>query len=159
MGCEIGQYEEWNWQGSLRWDLLQYPFHRKLHEYVRALNQLYAHEKSMYEEDFHWSGFQWIDFHDIDSSVISFIRRSSQPDDFLLFVCNFTPLPRPNYDVGVPAPGKYVEVLNSDAECFGGSGVHNPGDLFSSPGKVQNRDQFLRLTLPPLAVSVFRRVG
>ncbi|MGC9999301.1 MAG: 1,4-alpha-glucan branching protein GlgB [Bryobacteraceae bacterium] len=158
MGCELGQYEEWNWQGSLRWDLLQYPRHHQLHDYVRELNLLYSREKPMFEVDYHWSGFEWIDFHDIDSSVISFVRRAKDPNDFLVFVCNFTPVVRHGYNVGVPEPGKYVEVLCSDAEQFGGSGVCNRGDLWSRPGVIQNHYHFLTLTLPPLAVSVFRCV-
>jgi 1,4-alpha-glucan branching enzyme len=159
MGSEIGQYEEWNWQGQIRWDLLQYPSHRGLQEYVRELNYLYASEPSLHEVDAHWKGFEWIDFHDIDSSVISFVRRARRASDFLVFVCNFTPLPRHNYNVGVPEPGSYQEILNSDWEQFGGSGVHNHGLHHSTAGQLQGRHQFITLSLPPLGVCAFRRVS
>jgi 1,4-alpha-glucan branching enzyme len=159
MGSELGQYEEWNWQGQIRWDLQQYPLHRGLQEFVRELNYLYAAEPSLHEVDAHWKGFEWIDFHDIDASVISFVRRARNSSDFLVFVCNFTPLPRQPYNVGVPEPGAYQEILNSDWPHFGGSGVSNPGTLRSSPGVLQDRYHFLTLTLPPLGVCAFRRVS
>jgi 1,4-alpha-glucan branching enzyme len=159
MSCELGQYEEWNWQGQLRWDLLQYPFHKGLNDFVRELNLLYANEPALYEIDGQWQGFEWIDFHDVDGSVISFLRRAKQPDNMLVFVCNFTPLVRPDYHVGVPAPGVYQEILNSDAPQFGGSGVGNPYRLQAQPGRLQERDQFVTLTLPPLGVTVLRKVG
>ena len=159
MGCELGQYEEWNWQGQVRWDLLQYPSHQGLQDYVRELNYLYSAEASLHEVDAHWKGFEWIDFHDIDSSVISFVRRAKNPGDFLVFVCNFTPLVRQPYNVGVPEPGVYQEILNSDWEQFGGSGVHNPGLLHSTPGEIQGRHHFISLALPPLGVGVYRRVS
>ncbi|NWF85485.1 MAG: 1,4-alpha-glucan branching enzyme, partial [Bryobacteraceae bacterium] len=157
MGCELGQYEEWNWQGSLRWDLTQYPIHRQLQEFVRELNLFYANEPALYEVDYHWNGFEWIDFHDLDNSVISFVRRAKRREDYLVFVCNFTPVVRYNYQVGVPDPGVYYEVLNSDWTRFGGSGVENPGGVNSTPGVVQGRYHYITLTLPPLAVCVFRR--
>lgn len=159
MGSDLGQYEEWNWQSQIRWDLLQYPLHRGLNEFVRELNFLYRNEPSLYEVDYHWQGFEWIDFRDVDNSVISFVRRAKNPENFLLVVCNFTPVPRQNYNVGVPAPGVYREVLNSDATHFGGGGVGNPGDIGSNPGKVQGREQFISVTLPPLGVTVYRRIG
>jgi 1,4-alpha-glucan branching enzyme len=159
MGCELGQYEEWNWQGSLRWDLLQYHFHRSLRNYVRELNRLYTSEPALYEVDYHWQGFEWIDFHDIDASVISFLRRAKDPHRLLVFVCNFTPLVRPNYNVGVPEMGVWQEVLNSDWAQFGGSGVGNPGPLHAKAGSCQGRAQYVTLTLPPLAVCVYRKVA
>jgi len=159
MGCELGQYEEWNWQGQLRWDLLQYDFHRGLHEYVRELNHFYRSEPSLYEVDFHWNGFEWIDFHDIDSSVISFVRRAKHGGDFTVWVCNFTPVVRTNYRVGVPEPGLYREVFNSDHRHFGGSGVANEGELWTERVEIHGRRQSLSLTLPPLAVAVYRRIG
>lgn len=159
MGCELGQYEEWNWQGQLRWDLLQYDFHRGLQEYVRELNHFYASEPTLYEVDFHWNGFEWIDFQDVDSSVISFIRRSKHGRDFTVWVCNFTPVVRHNYRIGVPEPGLYLEIFNSDRKHFGGSGVENPGELWTDRVEMHGRRQSLSLTLPPLAVAVYRRVG
>ncbi|MBI5282789.1 MAG: 1,4-alpha-glucan branching protein GlgB [Candidatus Solibacter usitatus] len=159
MGTELGQYEEWNWQGQIRWDLLQYEKHHRLQDYVRELNYLYQTEPSLYEVDYKWQGFEWIDFHDVDNSVISFLRRGKRADDYLIFVCNFTPLPRYNYNVGVPEAGCYQEILNSDWEQFGGSGMKNEGDLRTSDGRIQGRFHFLTLALPPLGVTVYRRVG
>jgi 1,4-alpha-glucan branching enzyme len=159
MGCELGQYEEWNWQGSVRWDLLQYPLHRGLHDWVRELNHFYRREGSLHEVDYHWSGFEWIDFHDIDGSVISFVRRAKQPGDFLVAVCNFTPMVRHNYNVGLPEEGVYEQVLSSDEERFGGSGVGQKGLLRSQPGQLQGRHHFMTVTLPPLGIIFFRRVA
>ena len=159
MGCELGQYEEWNWQAQLRWDLLQYDFHRSLQEYVRELNHFYVSEPTLYEVDFHWNGFEWIDFQDVDSSVISFIRRAKNGRDFTVWVCNFTPVVRHNYRIGVPEPGLYREVFNSDRKHFGGSGVVNDGELWTDRVEMHGRRQSLSLTLPPLAVAVYRRVG
>ncbi len=157
MGCELGQYEEWNWQSSLRWDLVQYPLHRQLQDFVRELNFLYCNQPALYEVDYQWNGFEWIDFHDMDNSVISFVRRAKRPEDFLVFVCNFTPLVRHGYQVGVPEGGVYFEILNSDWSRFGGSGVENPGGIASSQGVVQGRYNYITLRLPPLSVSIFRR--
>ncbi len=159
MGCELGQYEEWNWQSQLRWDLQQYTFHQGLQEFVRELNFLYANEPSLYQIDSQWQGFEWIDFRDIDHSVISFLRRGKRPGDELIFVCNFTPVVHPGYRVGVPGPGLYQEILSSDAPQFGGSGVTNPTALRSQEGAWQSRWHSIAPTLPPLGVAVFRRVG
>jgi 1,4-alpha-glucan branching enzyme len=159
MGCELGQYEEWNWQGQIRWDLLQYASHRGLQDYVRELNYLYQNEPSLYEVDYHWKGFEWVDFHDLDGNVISFVRRGKRSGDFLVFVCAFAPQVRHGYQVGVPQEGVYREILCSDAERFGGSGVQNHEPLRAQQGEVQGRHHFITMTLPPLAVSVFRRVS
>jgi 1,4-alpha-glucan branching enzyme len=113
----------------------------------------------LYEVDFHWNGFDWIDFHDIDSSVISFLRWSKHRRDFTVWVCNFTPVVRENYRIGVPEPGVYREVLNTDWERFGGSGVRNDGELWTDRVEMHGRRQSLPLTLPPLAVTVYRRIG
>lgn len=159
MGCEIGQYEEWDWQGSLRWDLLQYAFHHKLQDFVRELNQMYASHPCLYEVDYKWTGFEWVDFHDVDNSVISFIRRGKEQHSYLIFVCNFTPVIRHNYNVGVPELAGYNEILNSDWSQFGGSGVANPGEIPARSGNMQNRNQHITITLPPLGVVVLRRSG
>ncbi len=155
MGCELGQYEEWNWQSSLRWDLLQYPLHRSLHDFVGALNRLYASHPALYEIDFNSRGFEWIDIHDVDASVISFLRRAKNGDT-LVFVCNFTPTVRRPYNVGMPMPGPWREVLNSDWSEFGGSGVSNPGTVWAQDGNCQGRAQHVTLVLPPLGVCVLQ---
>ena len=157
MGSEIGQYEEWNYAAGLPWDLLQYDYHRKLQTLARELNRLYRAEPAMHEVDIHWSGFEWVDFHDVDHSIIAYLRRAENPDDFLLFCCNFTPVPHPGYRFGVPAPGYYAEVFNTDAEMFGGSNMGNGAGVASEPVNSHNRDQSILVTLPPLAVVVFKK--
>jgi len=156
MGSEIGQYEEWNYAAGIRWDLLQYDYHRKLQTLARELNRLYRAEPAMHEVDFHWSGFEWVDFHDVDHSIIAFLRRAENPDDFLLFCCNFTPVPHPGYRFGVPVAGFYSEVFNTDAEMFGGSNMGNGAGVDTEPINSHNRDQSILVTLPPLAVVVFK---
>ncbi|MCP5114483.1 MAG: 1,4-alpha-glucan branching protein GlgB, partial [bacterium] len=157
MGQEIGQYEEWNCEAGTRWDLLGFDYHRKLQALVRALNQFYRSEPALFEVDFHHSGFEWVDFHDVEGSVICFLRRAEDPRRCVLFVCNFTPLPRHSYRVGVPEEGFYEEVLNTDSELFGGSNVGNGGMVSSEPVPFQGRPCSLSLTLPPLAVLALRR--
>jgi 1,4-alpha-glucan branching enzyme len=155
MGSEIGVWDEWDHDRGLPWELLHFDFHRKLQTFVGELNRLYSSHPAFYEVDFHWAGFEWVDFRDVDGSSISFIRRPRSGRPFLLFVCNFTPVPRVNYRVGVPDPGLYREILNSDAEMFGGSNLGNAGALMSDPVGQNNHYHSLSITLPPLAVVVF----
>jgi 1,4-alpha-glucan branching enzyme len=157
MGSEIGQYEEWNHDVSVRWDLLEFDSHRRLQEFAAALNRFYREQPALHQVDFHYTGFEWLDFHDVDNSVIAFLRRSEDPEDYLLFCCNFTPQPRLGYRFGVPAEGFYSEVLNSDAASFGGSNVGNAGGVASEPVASHGREHSIRVTLPPLAVVAFRR--
>src|SRR5579863_4022497 len=127
MGSEIGVWDEWDDTRGLPWELLHFDFHRKLQTFVAELNRLYRTHPAYYEVDFHWEGFEWVDFRDVDGSTIAFIHRSRARKPFLLFVCNFTPVPRFNYRVGVPDPGPYREILNTDSELFGGSNLGNGG--------------------------------
>ncbi len=159
MGSEIGQYEEWNSESCLRWDLLQFEYHRKWQALVAELNRLYRAEPSLHEIDYHWAGFEWLDLHDVDASVISFLRRASAGGDFLVFVCNFTPVPRFGYRLGVPKPGPYEEILNTDSHLFGGSDLGNGGWTVAESVASHGRPASLSITLPPLAVVVFRRSG
>ena len=156
MSSEIGQYEEWNSNTGIRWELLEFDYHRKLQAMAAELNRFYRSQRPLYEVDFHYSGFEWVDFRDTDNSAISFIRRAEDPADFLLFCCNFTPQVHHNYAVGVPEPGYYDEVFNSDLEQFGGSGVVNRG-VHSSDLARHGRKYSISVTLPPLAVIAFRR--
>ncbi|MEK6560406.1 MAG: 1,4-alpha-glucan branching protein GlgB, partial [Nitrospirota bacterium] len=133
MGGEIGQWWEWNCDVSLDWHLLQYEEHSKLQRFVRDLNHLYRNEPSLCEIDFEYQGFEWIDFHDSDNSILSFLRRGKNPDDILIFACNFTTVPRRGYKIGVPRAGYYKEILNSDAEIYGGSNIGNSGGVSSAP--------------------------
>src|SRR6266849_4367142 len=125
MGSEIGQYEEWNHAAGIPWELIQFDYHRKLQVFVSELNRFYVENRALYEVDFHYSGFEWVDFRDVEHSVIAFLRKAADPNDFVLFCCNFTPVVRAGYEFGVPAPGVYDEVFNTDAECFGGGNVRN----------------------------------
>ena len=152
MGGEIGQWWEWNCDVSLDWHLLQYEDHSKLQRFVRDLNHLYRNEPSLCEIDFEYMGFEWIDFHDSDNSIISFLRRGKNPDDILIFVYNFTPVQREGYKLGVPRAGYYKEILNSNSEIYGGNNVGNSGGLLSAPIPWQGRPHLLKLILPPLGM-------
>jgi len=157
MGSEIGQYEEWNHNSSVPWELLQYDYHRKLQDMVREINHFYRQQPALYEVDFHYTGFEWVDFHDVENSIIAFLRKAEDPDDFILFCCNFTPVVRQGYAFGVPVDGIYDEIFNSDAECFGGSNVRHPYGITAQPLERHGRPHSISLTLPPLAVVAFRR--
>jgi len=157
MGQEIGQRDEWNNEGGTPWEVLEFPFHKGVQTLARELNRLYRANPAMYQVDFHYSGFEWVDFHDWDNSVIAFIRRAEDPADWVLFCCNFTPVVRQGYEFGVPEEGFYEEILNTDAEMFGGSNVGNGGLVSSRPVPKHDRPFSIAVTLPPLAVVAFRR--
>jgi 1,4-alpha-glucan branching enzyme len=156
MGCEIGQTWEWNHDQSLPWDLLNYPVHHRLQTFVRELNALYRREPALFEVDNDYHGFEWIDFRDSEASVIAFLRLAHDRSNFILVVCNFTPVPRPNYRIGVPHAGVYREILNTDAEMFGGSNVGNGGQVTTDDIPCHHHPVSLKLTLPPLAVIAFK---
>jgi 1,4-alpha-glucan branching enzyme len=156
MGTDIGDYREWNNDGTVPWDLLQYPLHFQLQSLVRELNRLYRAQPALYEVDFDYTGFEWIDIADVENSVISFLRHAADRADSIVFACNFTPVPRENYLVGVPVPGHYAEILNTDAAIFGGSNVGNPLGAMSRPQPVHGRPYSISITLPPLAVVAFK---
>jgi 1,4-alpha-glucan branching enzyme len=156
MGTEFGQTEEWNHERGLMWWLLQFSVHLKLQTFVKELNALYRREPSLFEVDDAYSGFEWIDLQDADSSIISFLRFAQDREDFIVFVCNFTPVPRHGYRVGVPKTGRYREILNTDAEMFGGSNLGNGGAVLADGIPFHGRPASLRMTLPPLAVVAFK---
>lgn len=156
MGGEIGQWDEWYHERSIDWQLLQYKPHQNLQRFVKDLNRFYKSEPSLYEVDFNYSGFEWIDFHDADQSIISFIRRAKRDDDFLVFICNFTPVPRYNYRLGVPRAGFYKEILNSDSSEYWGSNIGNSGGVLAEEILWHGRPYSINITLPPLAVVVFK---
>jgi len=159
MGGEFGQWWEWNHAESIHWHLLEHESHRQLQKFVKDLNQLYRHEPALYEVDYTWEGFQWIDFQDQDASLISFFRRGKNSDDVLVFACNFTPIPRTNYRIGLPLPGFYQEVLNSDSEHYGGSNMGNQGGVTAEEVPSHNQLYSAEITFPPLAVVVFKRTA
>jgi 1,4-alpha-glucan branching enzyme len=156
MGGEFGQWSEWSHDAGLDWHLLQYPLHSGLLRWVRDLNTFYRGQPSLFEVDFDSSGFEWVDGSDSQRSVICFIRRGKKPVDVTLFVCNFTPVPRHNYRVGVPVDCLWREALNSDAPLYGGSGQGNIGGAAATPLPIHGRPYSLSLTLPPLGVVVFQ---
>ena len=150
MGAEFGQWREWNHDGGLDWYLLQDPMHDGLHRWVRDLNRVYREQPSLHEVDFQGEGFAWIDCLDSQHSVVSFLRRARDPRDFTVMVVNFTPVPRERYRIGVPEAGWYRELLNSDAELYGGSNVGNAGGLAAEPVPAHHLPYSLSLTVPPL---------
>jgi 1,4-alpha-glucan branching enzyme len=160
MGGEFGQWQEWNYRQSLDWHLLQPPndaHHARLRDFVRDLNQLYVQEPALSVLDYDSGGFSWIDVHDSDNSVVSFMRKSNNKQETLVFVCNFTPMTRSGYRLGIPYAGDYYEVINSDATRYGGSGVGNPQSMPSGPVPWQSCPHSILLTLPPLATVVLKR--
>ncbi len=155
MGDEFGQWSEWDHEASLEWELLKNPLHAGLLRWVRDLNTLYRGQSSLHEFDFNAAGFEWVDCKDSQRSVISFLRRGTSADDQILFVCNFTPVVRENYRVGVPLEGAWREALNSDAPLYGGSGQGNFGGLATIPLPMHARPFTLNLRLPPLGIVAF----
>lgn len=152
MGGEFAQWREWNHDESLEWHALGYPLHQGVQKWVRDLNHLYKAEPALYELDFSIEGFEWIDFHNWEQSIISFIRKGRSSDELFLVVCNFTPVPRYNYRIGVPRGGFWKEVLNSDAQIYGGSGQGNTGGMEASPIPAHGKYHSLPLILPPIGV-------
>jgi 1,4-alpha-glucan branching enzyme len=151
MGSEFGQWTEWNAKTALDWPLMEVPDHQGVHKLVTDLNHLYSTEAALHETDFDHEGFQWIDCHDNEQSILSFIRRSrSNPDDALLCLFNFTPVPRLGYRIGVPAAGNYRECLNSDSGWYGGSNMGNAGCITAENIPWMGFEHSLELTLPPL---------
>jgi len=156
MGSEIGQTQEWNSEGQLEWWLLDHEIHRRFQNFCAAVNWLYRSEPAMYEVDFHPSGFEWIDFHDADNSIVAFVRRAKRPEDYLVFVCNFTPMPHKGYRLGFPSAGLHKEIFNSDAEMFGGSNMGNGGFVNVEGRPSHGRPASAELVIPPLGVVVFK---
>ena len=156
MGTEIGQWDEWEEAHSLAWHLLQYEPHQKLQRFLADLNRLYRNEPALYEVDFDYTGFEWIDFMDSDNSIITFMRRASAYKDVLVFVCNFTPVYREDYRVGVPFHCEYKELLNSDSEIYWGSNKGNYGGLWSDEIAWHNQPYSLKLKIPPLSTMIFK---
>jgi 1,4-alpha-glucan branching enzyme len=150
MGQEFGQRREWSETQSLDWNLLEHESHRGIQRLVQDLNRLMTLEPALHEVDFEWQGFEWIDANDSDNSVFSFIRRGKNPDDMIVVILNATPVVRYGYLVGVPRAGNYEEILNTDAEIYGGSNVGNLGGMNAGDRAWQGRQHSLALTLPPL---------
>ncbi|MGF1587339.1 MAG: 1,4-alpha-glucan branching protein GlgB [Bacteroidales bacterium] len=158
MGNEFGQTAEWAHDSSLDWHLLHYGYHQGIKKTVQRLNEIYKSEKALYDLQYENSGFEWIDFNDTTNSVISFIRKGDSPDDTILVVCNFTPVARHDYHIGVPAGGKWVELFNSDDAEFGGSNARNQHEIHAWEQVSHNRLFTLSLTLPPLGIIYMKHI-
>jgi len=156
MGCEFGQGDEWNHNKSLDWHLLDFPLQKGVQSLVRDLNMLYRSQPALYQTDCFGEGFQWIDCHDSDNSIISYVRIARDPDDMVVVVCNFTPVVRKGYRLGVPKGGSYAELLNTDADCYAGSGVGNSGRVEAEAWEAHGRPFSLVLDLPPLGALVLK---
>ncbi len=156
MSMEFGQWSEWNVWGDLDWDLLQIDRHKQLKLFTGDLNKLYCSETALYSQDFAEAGFDWIDCSDNRHSVVAFIRRAKDSDEFLVVVCNFTPQPHSHYRVGVPEAGFYIELFNSDARQYGGSNMGNLGGKWTDEWSYHNRPYSIDLCLPPLGVLVLK---
>jgi 1,4-alpha-glucan branching enzyme len=156
MGSEFGQWQEWSDSRSLDWHLLHYEPHQKLQAMVRDLNHLYVKEPALHTVDFDPGGFEWIDFQDSDNSIISFMRKTDRPEDTLIFVCNFTPVYRDAYRIGVPWHGFYREVFNSDSGDYWGTNKGNYGGLHTEEVPFHGRPCSINLVLPPLATVIFK---
>ena len=157
MGSEIAPWNEWNHDASLDWHLLDWSSHRGIFNIIRDLNALVRDDPALHEVDFDWRGFEWIELHDWENSVLSFMRRAKDPREAIVVVCNFTPVPRLDYRIGVPEPGFYREAFNSDSEIYGGSNVGNYGGIWAEHTPYGGRPYRLTLRVPPLGV-VFLKV-
>jgi 1,4-alpha-glucan branching enzyme len=157
MGCEIGQSSEWNANGEVEWWLLEAgPYHRGLQRFLQDLNHLYLSEPALWHSDFDLHGFYWIDCSDHEGSVLSFVRQDTDGRHQLAVILNLTPVPRFNYRVGLPRPGKWREVVNSDGSIYGGSNVGNLGGVMAKDHKCHNQAYSAEFTLPPLSIVAFR---
>ncbi len=154
MGAEFGQSSEWNFQNSLDWHLLQYDLHKGIQELIKDLNAFYQKHPALYEKQFSSEGFQWIDYGDHQNSVLTYLRKGHKEEDDLLIACNFTPVPRDNYRVGVPRGGQYKEVFNTDAAKYGGSGSKNTiRKVAKKPW--HGHKQSIEIDIPPLGLVIF----
>jgi 1,4-alpha-glucan branching enzyme len=150
MGNEFAQTREWHHDRSLDWHLLDEPLHAGMRRYVQQINRFLRTEPALYETDFDGNGFRWIDCSDNENSVVSIMRSARDQRDFVVMVFNFTPVPRHDYRIGVPAPGFYAELMNSDASLYGGTDTGNAGGRETDPIGAHGFPHSLRLTLPPL---------
>ncbi|MBP5426722.1 MAG: 1,4-alpha-glucan branching protein GlgB [Clostridiales bacterium] len=156
MGNDFAQFDEWNYTKSLDWHLLKFEYHNKINAYIKDLNFLYRSQKSLHEVDFTYDGFEWIDCNDNNHSVICFIRKALDCNDFLIIICNFTPMVYNDYRIGLPKSGHYHEIFCSDDDKYGGSGVCHPDGIWAEDVCFHNRPFSAKLSVPPLAISIFK---
>ena len=155
-GAEFGQSSEWNFQQSLDWHLLQYDYHKGIQETIKDLNKLYRKEPALHEKQFNAEGFEWIEYNDYQNSTLIFIRKGEKEQDNLVIACNMTPVPRENYRIGLPKPGKLKEIFNSDLKKYGGSGKFRNKIMASDKIDCQYRKHSLEIVIPPLGMVVFK---
>ena len=153
MGCEFGQGTEWNSNKDLDWYVLDYPHHKGVQTLVKDLNHLYKAHPALFTHDFDHHGFEWIDCHDVQQSIISYRRKNESEE--LIVVLNFTPVPRENYRLGVPEAGTYAEIFNSDSQYYDGSNMGN-GAVQSEPTPWMNHPHTISITLPPLGALILK---
>lgn len=156
MGTEIGQFMEWRFYEELEWKMLKYPMHDSIKTYVRDLNKLYKREKALWEQDTTYDGFEWVDHSNYQESIISFLRKGKDEKDFLLFVCNFTPVPHFNYLVGTKLLVDYEEVFNSDRDIYSGTNILNSGVIKPKLQNVNGIPYSLELNIPPLSTIILK---
>jgi 1,4-alpha-glucan branching enzyme len=156
MGGEFGQWNEWNCNESLQWHLLQWQSHQGVQRWLADLNTLVRREPALHQVDFDWFGFEWIDCHNWQDSVLAFLRKAKDPSDYVVVCCNFTPVPRHNYRIGVPEVCWFEEISNSDSTFYGGSDVGNGGGILATSQESHGRPASIEATLPPLSVVVFK---
>jgi 1,4-alpha-glucan branching enzyme len=159
MGTEFGQQHEWDHQSGLAWQLLGHPLHRGIQQWVRDLNRVYREERALHTTDFDAAGFEWVDYGDSQNVALSFLRRCPGLPESLLAICNFTPVPRSGYRIGLPSGGTWRELLNSDADCYGGSGVGNLGRVAAERQEFHGKPWSAAFTLPPLGFLLLKSEG
>ena len=156
MGSEFGQTAEWNFEASLDWHLLQFGFHKGIKQVITDLNALYKNYPALHEKQFSPDGFEWINYSDHQNAVMAYIRKGIDPKNDLLIVCNFTPIVRGNYRIGVPKKGKLTQIFNSDNTIYGGSGVTNDLSIHTEATVWNARENSAEVVLAPLSVTVFK---
>ena len=155
MGIEIGQFDEWNFKTEIQWDLLAFEKHNQLHTFFADINHFYLNHPELYEDDFTWDGFQWIYHDDYNHSIIAFKRIDNSGNE-IIAVCNFQPMLRENYSIGVTNKGTYSEVFNSDDEKYGGKGITNGKEIATNEDAMHGFDQSMTISLPPMSVMFFK---
>jgi 1,4-alpha-glucan branching enzyme len=155
MGGEFGQYNEWNFQKSLDWNLLEFYPHQNTQTYFKDLNSFYKNTPSLYQNAFTQEGFEWISYDDHENSVMSYIRKGYKTEDDVIVVCNLTPSIRKKYRIGIPKTGKIKEIFNSDAEKYGGTGIGNKRQITIKNTPWNGKEFSAEITLPPLAIIAF----
>jgi len=158
MGGEFAQFLEWRYYSELDWVLLDFEMHRKFQEFVKRLNHFYLEEKSLWEQDYGWSGFQWVDPNNYEQSIIVFMRKAKNEEDFMIVVINFTPVVYENYRIGVPELGVFQEIFNSDLEMYGGSGQKNNSELQAESLSWHNQPYSIEIKVPPLGAIFLKKL-